>query len=321
MTTPTSRESDAITSLKQINRDEFILPGTAVCGGCGGLEALRLAAKVIGPKVVYVNAAGCFTLLATFPYTPFKGSWLYTSMASAPAGAQGVRDALDVLMARGRLSGDDDVDVVVVAGDGSTYDMALSSTSGAIFRGLNFWYFCYDNESYGNTGMQMSSATPYGVRTQTTPIGQQSRVGTEHGKKDLFEIWRAHRPAYLATVSPRFPIDLTNKFLEAKQLVGPKLFIAHAPCPTGWLYEPELTADYARRAVETGIFALKKAVNGAVIHTYVPRRKIAVEEYLRGQGRYRHLFEPIRNEEAISRIQHQVDCYWATVHETTGAAR
>ena len=182
MTTPTSRESDAITSLKQINRDEFILPGTAVCGGCGGLEALRLAAKVIGPKVVYVNTAGCFTLLATFPYTPFKGSWLYTSMASAAAGAQGVCDALDVLLARGKLSRADDVEVVV-AGDGCTYDMALSATSGAIFRGLNFWYFCYDNESYGNTGMQMSSATPYGVRTQTTPVSPQSRVGTSTARR------------------------------------------------------------------------------------------------------------------------------------------
>ncbi len=321
MTTPTSSEYEAIKSLKQINREECILPGTAICGGCGGLEALRLAAKVIGPKVVYVNAAGCFTLLATFPYTPFKGSWLYTSMASAAAGAQGVRDALDVLMARGKLSDSQDMDVVVVAGDGSTYDMALSSTSGAIFRGLNFWYFCYDNESYGNTGMQMSSATPYGVRTQTTPVGEKARAGTEHGKKDLFEIWRAHRPAYLATVSPRFPIDLTNKFLEAKQLRGPKLFIAHAPCPTGWLYEPELTADYARSAVETGIFALKKAINGVVTHTYVPRRKISVEDYLRGQGRYRHLFEPTRNDEAIAKIQQQVDSYWADVHETTGAAR
>jgi pyruvate ferredoxin oxidoreductase beta subunit len=199
---PTSPELHAIKNLKQIAREEYIAPGTAVCGGCGGLEALRLAAKVLGPKTVFVNAAGCFTLLATFPYTPFKGSWLYTTMASAAAGAQGVRDALDVLMARGKMAPEDNVEVVVVAGDGSTYDMALSATSGAIFRGLDFWYFCYDNESYGNTGMQMSSATPYGARTATTPVSAGSRAGTEHGKKDLFAIWQAHHPAYLATVSP-----------------------------------------------------------------------------------------------------------------------
>jgi pyruvate ferredoxin oxidoreductase beta subunit len=313
MSMPTSSELHAIKNLKQIAREECILPGTTVCSGCGGLEALRLAAKVLGPKTVFVNAARCFTLLAVFPYTPFKGSWLYTTMASAAAGAQGVRDALDVLLARGKLAPEEDLNVVVVAGDGSTYDMALSPTSGAIFRGLDFWYFCYDNESYGNTGMQMSSATPYGARTATTPVSIRTRAGTEHGKKDLFEIWRAHRPAYLATVSPRYPVDLTNKFLKARALRGPKLFIAHAPCPTGWLYDPDRTAEYARLAVETGMFALKEAVDGVVTHTHVPRRRRPVEAYLHGQGRYRHLFEPIRNEAALQHIQAQVDRYWAEV--------
>ncbi|ETX04731.1 thiamine pyrophosphate-dependent enzyme [Candidatus Entotheonella palauensis] len=313
MSIPMSSELEAIKNLKQISREEFLLPGTSVCGGCGGLEALRLAAKVLGPKTVFVNAAGCFTLLAVFPYTPLKGSWLYTTMASAAAGAQGVRDALDVLMERGKMKAEDDVDVVVVAGDGSTYDMAFSSISGAIFRQLDFWYFCYDNESYGNTGMQMSSATPYGARTATTPVSARTQEGTEHGKKDLFEIWRAHHPAYLATVSPRYPVDLTNKFLKAKSLRGPKLFIAHAPCPTGWLYGPEHTAEYARLAVDTGLFALKETVDGTVTHTHVPRRRRPVADYLQGQGRYRHLFEPERNETAIRQIQAQVDRYWETV--------
>jgi pyruvate ferredoxin oxidoreductase beta subunit len=313
MTIPSSRELEAIKNLKQISREEFLLPGTAVCGGCGGLEALRLAAKVLGPKTVFVNAAGCFTLLAVFPYTPLKGSWLYTTMASAAAGAQGVRDALDVLMERGKMRAEDNVEVVVVAGDGSTYDMAMSSISGAIFRDLDFWYFCYDNESYGNTGMQMSSATPYGARTATTPISARTQAGTEHGKKDLFEIWRAHRPAYLATVSPRYPVDLTNKFLKAKSRRGPKLFIAHAPCPTGWLYDPAYTAEYARLAVDTGLFALKEAIDGTVTHTHVPRRRRPVADYLQGQGRYRHLFEPERHEAAIQQIQAQVDRYWESV--------
>jgi len=259
---PTSTELQAIKNLKQIAREEFILPGTAVCGGCGGLEALRLAAKVLGPKTIFVNAAGCFTLLAVFPYTPFTGSWLYTTMGSAAAGAQGVRDALDVLMARGKMSAEDDVEVVVVAGDGSTYDMALSATSGAI--------------------------------------------------------WLAHRPAYLATVSPRYPVDLTNMFLKAKTRRGPKLFIAQAPCSTGWLYDSEQTAEYAHLAVETGIFALKEAVEGVVTHTYIPHRRRPVEDYLQGQGRYRHLFEPTRNTEAISRIQEQVETYWPEVAETAG---
>ncbi|MBI4587331.1 MAG: pyruvate synthase [Candidatus Rokubacteria bacterium] len=301
-----SRELAAYRNLKDISREEFILPGTSVCGGCGGMEALRLAAKVLGDRVVYVNAAGCFTLLAVFPYTPFRGSWLYTTMGSAPAGAQGVRDALDVLIARGKVRPEDDVQVVVVAGDGATYDMALSSTSGAIWRNLDFWYFCYDNESYGNTGAQASSATPYGARTPTT-------LGAER-RKDLFEIWRAHRPAYLATVSPRYPVDLSRKFEKAKRFKGPKLFLAAAPCPTGWEFDPAKTLDYGRLQVETGLFPLKEAVgDGPVVHTYAPAKRRPVEEYLRGQGRFRHLFEPVKQAALIARIQEDVDRYWARV--------
>jgi len=306
-------ERTAYKNLKDLSREEFILPGTSACGGCGGLEALRLAAKVLGEKTVFVNAAGCFTLLALFPFTPFRGSWLYTTMGSAPAGAPGIRDALDVLIAKGKLRPEDDVQVVVVAGDGSTYDMALSSTSGTLFRNLDYWYFCYDNEAYGNTGVQMSSATPYAARTSTTPLGPQALEGTPQGKKDIFEIWRAHRPPYIATVSPRHPVDLARKFEKAKQFKGPKLFLAFAPCPTGWLYDPAKTQGYARLAVECGIFALKEAVYGEVTHTYMRPAWRPVEEYLQGQGRYRHLFEPVRQEEAIRRIQEAVNRYWAEV--------
>jgi pyruvate ferredoxin oxidoreductase beta subunit len=307
-------ERTAYRKLKDLPREEFVLPGTPLCGGCGGLEALRLAAKVLGDRVVYVNAAGCFTMLAAFPYTPFRGSWLYTTMGSAPAGAQGVRDALDVLMARGRLAREDDVQVVVVAGDGASYDMALTATSGALGRHLDFWYFCYDNESYANTGMQRSSATPYAVRTSTTPVTARTPEGMEEDRKDLFEIWRAHRPAYLATVSPRYPVDLARKFERAKALRGPKMFLAAAPCPTGWEFDPARTHVYAKLQVETGVFPLKEAVGGdPVVHTFVPARRRPVEEYLRGQGRFRHLFEPVRNEAVLARIQSNVDRYWQAV--------
>jgi pyruvate ferredoxin oxidoreductase beta subunit len=310
----------AYRNLKDLGRDEPILPGVSTCGGCGGLEALRLAAKVWGERVVYVNAAGCFTLLAAFPYTPFRSSWLYTTMASAPAGAQGIRDALDVLAARGRLAPEDDLQVVVVAGDGSTYDMALSATSGAIWRDLDFWYFCYDNESYGNTGSQMSPATPFGARTSTTPPGSAAPHGMPRRRKDLFEIWRAHRPAYVATVSPRYPVDLARKLERARARRGPKLLIAAAPCPTGWEFDPARTNDLARLQVETGVFPLKEAVrDGPVVHTVSPRRRRPVEEYLRGQGRFAHLFEPVRHEAALAAIQAEVDAYWSAVPEAAPA--
>lgn len=309
-----SHERRAYRNLKQLAREEFVLPGTGMCGGCGGLEALRLAAKVLGERVVYVNAAGCLTTLAVFPYTPFRGSWLYTTMASAPAGAQGVRDALDVLIARGRMAPEEDLQVMVVAGDGSTYDMALAATSGAIWRDLDFWYLCYDNESYGNTGVQMSSATPFAARTQTTPVTASTPEGMRGSRKDLFEIWRAHRPAYVATVSPRYPLDLARKFEKAAALRGPKLFLAAAPCPTGWEFDPAKTHHYARLQVESGLFPLKEATrDGPVVHTHVPRARRPVEEYMAGQGRFRHLFEPTRRETVLAEAQAAVNRYWATV--------
>jgi len=180
-------------SIKDTPREEFIAAGTTVCAGCGGLEIIRLANKVLGEKVVYVNAAGCFTMLALYPFTPFRGSFLYTTMGSAPAGAQGVRDALDILRSKGRLATEDDLQVVVLAGDGSTYDIALSSTSGTLFRDLDYWYICYDNEAYGNTGVQQSSSTPLAAKTATTQSGV-TLSDAPHGRKDIFEIWRAHRP-------------------------------------------------------------------------------------------------------------------------------
>ena len=299
--------------LHQIPREEHVFPGTPLCAGCGGLESLRLASKVLGSRVVYINAAGCFTNLASFPFTPLDASWLYTTMGSAPAGAQGVRDALDVLIAKRRLPKDEDVKVVVLGGDGSTYDMALSSTSGAVTRKLDFYYFCYDNEAYGNTGVQLSPATPYGARTTTSPCSVQHPACAIQEKKDIFEIWRAHKPPYMATVSPRYPLDLEEKFARAADHPGPKLFLAFAACPTGWLFDPAYTPDVARLAVECGIWPLKEAINADVTHTYIPKRR-PVEEYLKLQGRFRHLFEPARQEEAIRHIQARVDAYWQQVN-------
>ena len=247
----------AFNNIKSIPRDEFIAPGTTTCGGCGGLEVIRLASKVLGEKVVFVNAAGCFSLLALYPFTPFRGSWLYTTMGSAPAGAQGVRDALDVLSSKGRLKPEDDLQVVVLAGDGSTYDIGLSSTSGTLFRNLDYWYICYDNQAYGNTGVQQSSSTPLHAQTATTAAGVES-IDAPRGRKDIFEIWRAHKPPYIATVSAAYPLDLLRKFEEGMQFRGPKLFLASAPCPTGWHFDPARSNRYGRLEVECGCFRSRK---------------------------------------------------------------
>lgn len=283
--------------------------GTPMCAGCGGLEAVHEIYDILGPKTVFVNAAGCLTLLAVYPFTPFRGSWLYTAMASAPAGAQGVRDALEVLLQKGRLAPEDDLEVVVLTGDGAAYGMGLSATSSAIERGLNFIYICYDNEGFGNTGQQYSEATPHAARTATS----LSRAGFTGYKKDLFAVWTAHRPAYAATVIGAEPLDLAKKIEKVKNLSGPRLLLALAPCPPGWDFDPRQTVEIGRLAVRTGVWPLKEYQDGRVVHTKIPHPRLPVEEYLKKQGRFAHLFHPQRNDALISEIQAVVDAYWAGV--------
>jgi len=281
--------------------------GTPMCAGCGGLQALHQVLDVLGENTVVVNAAGCMTLLTIYPYTPLRGSWLYTSMASAPAGAQGVRDALDVLLAKG-MPKEQDLKVMVLSGDGAAYGMGLSATSAAIERGLDFLYLVYDNEGYANTGQQQSAATPHGARTSTT--------GDFHGwKKDLFAIWAAHRPAYVATIIGTEPLDLARKVEKAASMKGPRLLLALAPCPTGWDFDPAETVEIGRLAVKTGIWPLKEYENGRVTHTKPPKERLPVEDYLIRQGRFRHLFQPQRDEKQLHEIQAAVDAYWATIGE------
>ena len=143
---------DVYKSIKDLPVEEFVAPGSPLCAGCGGLLSLRMMHKVLGENVVVVNAAGCMTLMAVYPFTPLRSSWLYTTMSSAAAGAQGIRDALDILIKKGRVPDSEDLKVIVLAGDGSTYDMGLSATSGAIHRNLDFWYLCYDKLFAGKGG-------------------------------------------------------------------------------------------------------------------------------------------------------------------------
>lgn len=296
-----------IRSMKDLPSTHLLGTGTALCAGCGGLQAIHAIYDLLGAKTVLVNAAGCMTLLSTYPFTPFRGGWLYTSMASASAGAQGVRDALDLLVRKGRLAPEENMTAVVLAGDGSSYGMGLSATSSAIERGLDFLYLCYDNEGYGNTGQQASGATPHGAQTSTTPLGYRG------WKKDLFAIWVAHRPAYAATAIGAEPLDLAKKIERAMSVKGPRLIHALAPCPTGWGFDAKDSVEIGRLAVRTGVFPLKEYVDGAVVHTKIPHPRRPVDEYLRAQGRFRHLFEPARDEARIAAIQRGVDGYWRQV--------
>ena len=298
-------------TLKDIPLVEELVPCTMICAGCGGALLVRIFEKVLGSNVITVNAAGCMTMLSVFPFTPFKSSWFYVAMASAPAAAQGVRDALDILIKRKKIDSKDNLKVLVLTGDGAASGIGLQSTSAAIQRGLDFYYLVYDNEAFSNTGFQASESSPFASATKTTSP-TETHEGVMSQKKDLFEIWRAHKPPYVATISPAFIKDMMQKIERSSQFEGPKLFIANSPCPPGWGIESDQVIRVANLAVETGIWPLKEAINGEVRHTWMQKRR-PVEEYLKTQERFEHLFKPIRKDEIINQLQKRVDDYWSSV--------
>jgi len=295
--------------MKDLPSTHLLGTGTPMCAGCGGLQALHEIYDILGEKTVFINAAGCMTLLSVYPFTPFRGSWLYTAMAAAPASAQGVRDALDILKEKKAISEEEDLLPVVLTGDGSAYGMGLNATSGALERNLDFLYICYDNEGYGNSGQQYSGATPHAARTATS----KGPLGFSGFKKDLFAIWAAHKPSYVATVIGSEPLDLARKIEKAKQLKGSRLIITLAPCPTGWGFDPKESINIGKLAVKTGIWPLKEYINGEIVHTKIPHSRLPVEDYLKTQERFDHLFKPARNEKLINEIQDSVNSYWETL--------
>ena len=306
-----AKDKPMFASARDLPSAHLLGAGTSMCAGCGGLGAVREVYDVLGENTVFVNAAGCMTLLSVYPFTPFRGSWLYTSMGSAPAGGQGVRDALDIRRAKGEISAGEDLQVVVLTGDGAGYGMGLSATSAAIDRGLDFFYLCYDNEGYGNTGQQTSAGSPHGARTAT----DAANFGVPGEKKDLFALWVANKPAYAATVIGSEPLDLARKVARAKEISGPRLLLALAPCPAGWDFDPSRSVEIGQLAVRTGIWPLKEYRDGRIVHTRRPHPRLPVEDYLKTQGRFAHLFEPNRNDEVLKQIQDRVDAYWHSVEE------
>jgi pyruvate ferredoxin oxidoreductase beta subunit len=302
-------------SIRDIPREEYVSPGSSLCPGCGADILVRHVLKVLGKHTIMVNVPGCYAISTLFPYTSVKIPFVFAVFASGAAVAQGIKDALDILYEKRSLDRDKvDYNILVYIGDGAAYDIGFQAISSAIHRQLDFYLVCYDNEAYGNTGFQLSSASPFASYTSTSPaVG--SSIGNIYPKKDIFEIWRAHKVPYVATISISHVMDLLNKLEYSKQFKGPKLFIALSICPTGWGGKFEDTVKLARLAVETGMWPLKEAVYGKVKHTFIPRRLKPVEEYLKLQGRFRHLFKPIKREDLINQIQEDVNKYWERVKE------
>ena len=274
---------------------DYMYPGHVGCPGCGATIAMKFALKALGKKTIVVIPACCWGVIAgPYPQTSLKVPILQTAFATAGAAASGLRAALD-------MKGDTETTVVAWAGDGGTFDIGIQALSGAVERNEDFIYVCYDNEAYMNTGVQRSSATPFGTRTTTTP-GQGWKKSC---KKNMVEILAAHRIPYAATTSIAFPEDMIQKFEKARQMKGGTRFLhVFATCPTGWRIPSEMSVKIARLAVQSNVFPLYEVENG-VEYKLNYKGDRTVTDYLKVQGRFKHL-----TDDDFKQIQDMVDEDW-----------
>lgn len=272
-------------------------PGHTACAGCGQSMAARLVIEAAGPNTIVVNNTGCLEVFSTgYPESAWNVPWIHSLFENAAAVASGVEAALI------HLGKKEVTNVIAQGGDGSTADIGLQALSGMLERGHDILYVCYDNEAYMNTGIQRSGLTPFDTNTTTSPIGSQS-TGNIRPKKPLPEIALAHGIPYVATCSAGFAPDLQRKVKKALSIKGPKYIQVHVPCPLGWRHQTNQTLTVAKLAVECGLYPLIEYENGVLIS----QRKITpkpVEEYLKSQGRFKHL---LNNPQEIKKIQEIAD--------------
>ncbi|MGB3128304.1 MAG: thiamine pyrophosphate-dependent enzyme [Dehalococcoidia bacterium] len=276
--------------------DHLLASGHTACPGCGQSLAARLVLRAAGRNVMVVNSTGCLEVFSSkYPESAWEVPWLHSLFENTSAVAAGIEAALKIT---GQL---DRVRVIAQGGDGSTADIGLGAISGMLERGHDVLYICYDNEAYMNTGIQRSGSTPYYARTTTSPPGKVS-LGNWRPKKDVPQIALAHGIPYVAVASVGYPMDLDRKVRKALSIRGPKYVQIHVPCPLGWGTAPERTIDFARLAVLTGLYPLYEVENGELRALKIPK-KVPVEEYLKEQVRFRHLFGKEDRKKEIAEIQ------------------
>lgn len=285
-------------------KDEKVHSGALSCRGCGWSLLVRHLASILGEETVYVVPASCFAIIAgPYPMNEIKGSVVHTVFAAAPATATGVRAALD-------RQGKTAVPVVVLAGDGGTYDIGFQSMSGAASRGENILYVVNNNGAYMNTGIQTSTATPYGAVTTTNPGGGYKKFWP----KDLMGIVGAHNIPYAATGSLAFMADLRAKMTRARDTEGFRLLMIDGPCPPGHKTDPALSISIGRLAVETRMYPLFEIEHMNYKINYVPERNYPVTDCMKLQGRFSHLFKA-GNEPILKDIQAHTDETWSRLVE------
>ncbi len=292
------------------SRPERFAPGHRMCAGCGSPVTMRAVLRALHPEdhAVVTVATSCLEVSSCiYPYTSWEDSYIHTAFENAAATCSGVEAAYTALRKKGKLN--ETYKFITFGGDGGTYDIGFQSLSGAMERGHDMVYVCYDNEAYMNTGIQRSSATPKYANTTTTAVGSCSDGKVQY-KKDLTKIMAEHHIPYAAQST--FIADLRDLHEKAEKAIytpGPAFLNVMSPCPRGWRYEACDIMKVCRSAVETCVWPLYEVINGKWILSYEPKKKQPVEEYLKLQGRFRHLFRP-GNEHLIAEIQAGVDERW-----------
>ena len=275
-----------------ITKKEYFTPGHRACQGCAEALAVRLVAKALGNNVVVASATGCMEIVSSpLPFTNWGVPWIHVAFENAAAVASGAEAGTKALIRKGKLT-DKGTVFLGMGGDGATSDIGLQALSGALERGHNFVYVCYDNEAYMNTGIQRSSATPFGASTTTSPAGKLS-PGQVTWKKNMPEIAVAHNIPYVATACSSYPFDLMKKVEKAARIQGPAYIHILSICPTGWRIPPDKAIWIGRLAVETGVFPLYEVEQGKYRLTLDVGEPRPVKEYLKPQGRFRHLTDDL----------------------------
>lgn len=298
-------------SLKEnLMKQERFAAGHRMCAGCGAPITVRTVLRALEPEdqAVVCSATSCLEVSTfMYPYTSWKDSFIHNAFENAGATISGVETAYRVLKKRGRIN--ENYKFIAFGGDGGTYDIGLQSLSGAMERGHDMVYVCYDNEAYMNTGIQRSSSTPKYADTTTTPQGSVI-PGKQQNKKDLVKIMVAHGIPYVAqtTFIGNFS-DISTKAHKAIYTPGPAFMAVMSPCPRGWRYPSEQLMDVTKAAVETCLWPLYEVIEGKYTINYRPKEKKPIEEYLKLQGRFAHMFKS-GNEWMIEDVQRNIDQRW-----------
>jgi pyruvate ferredoxin oxidoreductase beta subunit len=293
-----------------MNKPERLAPGHRLCAGCGAGIAVRTVLRALKPEdhAVIGNATGCLEVSSfMYPYTSYEDSYIHNAFACAGATLSGVETAYNALKKRGKI--DDTYKFITFGGDGGTYDIGIQSLSGAMERNHDLVYVCYDNGAYMNTGIQRSSATPMYADTTTTPIGKVSN-GKMQNRKDLASIIASHDVPYVAQST--FTNNMKDLYVKAEKAIytpGAAFLNVMAPCPRGWRYDTPDIANICKLAVETCYWPLFEVVEGKWILNYEPKKKLPIEDFLKTQGRFKHLFKP-ENEGLLEQYQQEVDRRW-----------